>query len=120
MNYNLTKIITFFAIGICTNINAQTNDVTAPLHLMKPDYITPYVIPEKNNIENVLSRVYTFLEENTASKAIYVSDKSEVKDFKKAKGKIAFSAGAFRLTSYEWGVTYAGMLLAADVTGKKE
>lgn len=120
MNYNLTKIITVFAIGICTNINAQTNDVTTPLHLMQPDYITPYIIPEKNNIENVLSRVYSFLEENTASKAVYASDNSEVKDFKKAKGKIAFSPGAFRLTSYEWGVTYAGMLLAADATGKKE
>lgn len=120
MNYKSSKIITLFAFGICTSINAQTTDATAPLHLMQPDYVTPYVIPEKANIENVLNRVYTFLEENTASKVINVSDNAEVKDFKKVKGKIKFAAGAFRLTSYEWGVTYAGMLLATEATGNKQ
>lgn len=120
MNYKSTKIITFFTFGICFSINAQTNDVTTPLHLMQPDYVTPYVIPEKNNIENVLNRVYVFLEENTASKVIKASDNSEVKDFKKVREKIKFASGAFRLTSYEWGVTYAGMLLAAEATGNKQ
>jgi unsaturated rhamnogalacturonyl hydrolase len=120
MRYKSAKIITFFTFGICFSINAQTNDVTTPLHLMQPDYVTPYVIPEKNNIENVLNRVYVFLEENTASKVINVSDNAEIKDFKKVKGKIKFASGAFRLTSYEWGVTYAGMLLAAEATGNKQ
>lgn len=120
MKYKPAKIIIFFTFGICFSINAQTNDVTTPLHLMQPDYVTPYVIPEKNNIENVLNRVYIFLEENTASKVINESDNSEVKDFKKVKGKIKFASGAFRLTSYEWGVTYAGMLLATEATGNKQ
>ncbi|OXA99227.1 glycoside hydrolase family 88/105 protein [Flavobacterium pectinovorum] len=120
MKYKPAKIITFFTFGICFSINAQTNDVTTPLHLMQPDYVTPYVIPEKNNIENVLNRVYVFLEENTASKVINANDNSEIKDFKKVKGKIKFAPGAFRLTSYEWGVTYAGMLLAAEATGNKQ
>jgi len=120
MKYKPSKIITLFTFAICFSINAQTNDVTTPLHLMQPDYVTPYVIPEKNNIENVLNRVYVFLEENTASKVINESDNSEVKDFKKAKGKIKFASGAFRLTSYEWGVTYAGMLLATEATGDKQ
>ncbi|KIQ16919.1 glycosyl hydrolase family 88 [Flavobacterium sp. MEB061] len=120
MRYKSAKIITFFTFGICFSINAQTNDVTTPLHLMQPDYVTPYVIPEKNNIENVLNRVYVFLEENTASQVINVSDNAEIKDFKKVKGKIKFAPGAFRLTSYEWGVTYAGMLLAAEATGNKQ
>ncbi|WP_264537983.1 glycoside hydrolase family 105 protein [Flavobacterium sp. N1736] len=120
MSYTSAKIITLFAFGISTSIHAQTTDATAPLHLSKPDYVTPYTIPEKNNIENVLNRVYTFLEENTASKVINLSDNSEVQDFKKTKGKIKFSPGAFRLTSYEWGVTYAGMLLATEATGNKQ
>ena len=120
MNYKSTKIITVFTFGICFSINAQTTDVTTPLHLMQPDYVTPYAIPEKNNIESVLNRVYNFLEENTASKAISVSDNSDVKDFKKVTGKIKFATGAFRLTSYEWGVTYAGMLLATEATGNKQ
>jgi len=120
MNYTSAKIITLFAFAMSTSINAQTTDATSPLHLMQPDYVTPYVIPEKDKIENVMNRVYAFLEENTASKVINVSDNLEIKDFKKAKGKIKFSPGAFRLTSYEWGVTYAGMLLATEATGNKE
>ena len=32
---------------------------------------------------------------------------------KKRMEILHFVPGAFRLTSYEWGVTYAGMLLAA-------
>jgi len=120
MRYTSLKIITLFAFAISTSINAQTTDATSPLHLMQPDYVTPYVIPDKDKIENVMNRVYVFLEENTTSKAINISDNSEVKDFKKAKGKIKFSPGAFRLTSYEWGVTYAGMLLATEATGNKE
>jgi len=39
----------------------------------------------------------------------------EVRD--KADTNIVFKPGDFRLTSYEWGVTYAGMLLAGEVTG---
>ncbi|KFF02687.1 glycoside hydrolase family 88/105 protein [Flavobacterium reichenbachii] len=116
----ISKIISLCVFVTGSSLYAQTNDVTAPLHAMQPDYITPYVVPEKNNIEAVLNRVYTFLEENTASKALNASDNSEVTDFKKTKGKIIFSPGSFRLTSYEWGVTYAGMLLAAEATGKKE
>src|SRR5699024_4474762 len=34
--------------------------------------------------------------------------------------EIAFQQGDFRLISYEWGVTYAGMLLASEVTGNKK
>jgi unsaturated rhamnogalacturonyl hydrolase len=119
MNYKST-FLTLCAVGAFTTSNAQTTDATTPLHLMQPDYATPYVIPEKNNIEAVLNRVYTFLEENTASKVLSAADNSEITDFKKAKGKLIFSPGAFRLTSYEWGVTYAGMLLATEATGKKE
>lgn len=120
MNHSSVKILALIAFGVFASANAQTNDVTTPLHAMQPDYVTPYVVPEKNNIEAILNRVYNFLEENTASKVLNASDNSEVKDFKKAKGKLVFSPGSFRLTSYEWGVTYAGMLLAAEATGKKE
>jgi len=119
MNYTSTKIITLFAFGLCTAVNAQKTDATAPLHLMQPDYPTPYVIPQKENIKVVLDRVYNFLDKNSASKIINAETKAVITNYKKGNENIVFEPGAFRLTSYEWGVTYAGMLLAGKATGEK-
>lgn len=119
MNYKPTRIITVFALGLCTMVNAQKTDATAPLHLTQPDYPTPYVIPQKENIKTVLDRVYNFLDKNSASKIIDANTKAVITDYKKSNQDIIFEPGAFRLTSYEWGVTYAGMLLAANATGEK-
>ncbi len=102
-----------------TNANAQKTDATAPLHLMQPDYPTPYVIPQKEDIKVVLDRVYNFLDKNSASKIVDANTKAVITDYKKGNQDIVFEPGAFRLTSYEWGVTYAGMLLASKATGEK-
>lgn len=119
MNYKSTKIVAIFAFGICTAVNAQKTDATSPLHLMQPDYPTPYVVPQKENIKVVLDRVYNFLDKNSASKIVDANTKVAITDYKKSNQDIMFEPGAFRLTSYEWGVTYAGMLLASKATGEK-
>lgn len=113
-----TNILAVLFIGFFTSVNAQTNDVTTPLHLLKPEYPTPYGVPQKENVKSVLDRVYTFLNQNTASKLIDATTKVEIKDLKKVNENIIFEPGSFRLTSYEWGVTYAGMLLATEATGE--
>nr|WP_315198412.1 glycoside hydrolase family 88 protein [uncultured Flavobacterium sp.] len=115
----LNSIFVFLFLGAFVTVQSQTNDVTSPLHLLQPEYPTPYIIPQKENVKAVLDRVYTFLEANTASKVVNKKDNTEVTDFKKIDGNIAFDKGAFRLTSYEWGVTYAGMLLTAKETSDK-
>lgn len=119
MNYKSTKIVALFALAVCATANAQKTDATAPLHLMQPDYPTPYVIPQKEEIKVVLDRVYNFLDKNSASKIVDATTKVAITDYKKGNQDIVFEPGAFRLTSYEWGVTYAGMLLASKATGEK-
>jgi unsaturated rhamnogalacturonyl hydrolase len=119
MNYKSTKIVALFALAVCATANAQKTDATAPLHLMQPDYPTPYVIPQKEEIKVVLDRVYNFLDKNSASKIVDATSKVAITDYKKGNQDIVFEPGAFRLTSYEWGVTYAGMLLASKATGEK-
>jgi hypothetical protein len=49
-------LIAFYGI---TNAFAQqkSNDVTTPLHLMKPDYPIPYGVPSKENVKAVLDKV---------------------------------------------------------------
>lgn len=120
MKYLNTTIKSVIFCFLLTTIhaNAQVNDATAPLHALQADYPTPYIVPQKENIKKVLDRVYNFLEENSASKIINATTKIEITDYKKKDVDITFEPGAFRLTSYEWGVTYAGMLLASKATGE--
>jgi len=96
---------------------AKANDVTTPLHLLKPDYPTPYGKPAVEDITKVLNRVYTYLDAATPAKVVNSKTKAEITDFKKLNADAIFAQGDFRLTSYEWGVTYAGMLLAGEATG---
>lgn len=105
--------------GLAQTTTQKFNDVTAPIHLMKPAYVTPYGKPEINDIVKVLNRVYSYLDKGTPAKVINKKTKKEITDFNKLDTN-AVIEGDFRLTSYEWGVTYAGMLLAGEVTGDKK
>jgi len=95
------------------------NDASAPLHLMQPDYITPYNVPTAVEITKVLDRVYHYLEATTPTQLIDASG-TELTDYTKVNAQTKFKQGDFRLISYEWGVTYAGMLLASEATGDKK
>ena len=105
-------------LSVCWNLQAQkVNDSTSPLHLMKPDYETPYGRPDEKTVVAVLDRVYNYLEQCTPMALINKETQAEVKDYSQIDGNTIFKPGDFRLVSYEWGVTYAGMLLASETTG---
>lgn len=120
---NYARLILLVFIGFSDILAiAQTepaNDATTPLHLLQPDYPTPYGAPSIDEIKTVLDRVYTYLDKVTPAKVIDNKTKEEVTNLYTLPSKAAFAPGDFRLTSYEWGVTYAGMLLASEVTGDK-
>ena len=99
-------------------VSGTGNDATMPLHLMKPDYDIPYgeITPEK--VKVTLDRVFNYLNAVTpASLANKQTDGSV--DIAKADEQAILKKGDFRLTSYEWGVTYTGMLEASAATGDK-
>ncbi|MFC6859156.1 glycoside hydrolase family 88/105 protein [Zunongwangia atlantica] len=115
------QIITLLLFLIALNGHkaySQINDVTTPLHNLKPNYVIPYKVPEINEVENALDKVYHFLENSTASTLIN-SSKKEVRNLKEVDANTTFAPSSFRLTSYEWGVTYAGMLHATEATGQQ-
>lgn len=95
------------------------NDMTAPLHLMKADYPTPYGNPSIDDVSKVLDRVFTYLDAATPARAINAKTKKEITNFSQIDDDTVLAPGDFRLTSYEWGVTYAGMLAAGGATGDK-
>jgi len=99
---------------------AKGNDSTTPLHLLKPDYPTPYGETKPADVKAVLDKVYNYLNETTYTQLIDKTTQAPVTDYKKANSNTIFKPGDFRLLSYEWGVTYTGMLEAGAATRDKK
>jgi Predicted unsaturated glucuronyl hydrolase involved in regulation of bacterial surface properties, and related proteins len=97
----------------------QINDSNTPLHLMKPDYHTPYGVPATADIKAQMDKIFDFLDKSTPARVRDKQTKQEITDFRRMKKdtELEFEVGQFRLTSYEWGVTYTAMLHAAKSTG---
>jgi len=95
---------------------AQT-DATTPLHLLKPDYPIPYGIPKQEEVIAVLNRVHGYL--NGVTPPAFQNEKTgEIfTEASKIDPNTILQRGDFRIVSYEWGVTYAGMLAASEATG---
>lgn len=107
------------AVWAQNNQAKPQNDATTPLHLMQPDYETPYTIPTTEGITQVIDKVYNYLEAVTPPQLVDASG-TEISDFSKIDAQTKFKQGDFRLISYEWGVTYAGMLHLSQATGNKK
>jgi unsaturated rhamnogalacturonyl hydrolase len=95
----------------------QANDSNSPLHLIKPAYDTHYGVPDRKEITKTIDRIHTYLESSTPMALVDKDTQAEVTDYSKIDEKTQFKHGDFRLVSYEWGVTYAGMQLATEATG---
>ncbi len=121
VNFMLKSITILFLalVTYCPAAFAQETDANTPLHLSQPNYQVPYGIPSVREISSVLDRVYTYLDESTPARVVNVATGEIITDIDaiQASDEIAFEQADFRLVSYEWGVTYAGMLRAAESTG---
>ena len=102
------------------NAGQVANDSNTPLHLLQPAYQNPYGVPSETDIKQVLDKIWVYLDKETPTQVIDRPTSNEVKDFAKIDKNSVLKRGAFRLASYEWGVTYAGMTLIGDVTGDKK
>jgi len=110
----------FIVLSVCVYTGStgqvKTNDVTTPLHALQPAYKVPYGAPPVDSVEQVLKRVFNYL--NAVTPAQFVDRRTQqMVSPANADTNTIFKTGDFRLTSYEWGVTYSGMLLAGEATG---
>lgn len=99
--------------------NAKGNDVTAPLHLLKPDYTIPYEVPNPDAVKAILDRMFVYLDEATPAEMVSKKDGKPYTNTKSIDNNVALKQGVYRLNSYEWGVTYGAMMRIAEVTGDK-
>lgn len=98
---------------------AVVNDMNTPLHLLQPAYQNPYGMLSVSEIETDMERVLNYLDAATPPRVIHKETGKEITDYASMDANATLERGLYRLTSYEWGVTYAAMLAAAEATGNK-
>ncbi len=84
---------------------------------VKPDYPTAYEPASADSIQATLQRVHAYLEEASPLRVVDGATGAAVSDLKKLPAQAALERTDLLILTYEWGVTYSGMLLAAEVTG---
>ena len=112
----LTALLIFAATGTATAQQA-VNDNNTPLHLMKPAYRVGYGIPGRADVKQTMDRVLRYIDSETPAVLVDRRTGREVTSVKDINADTQLKQGGFRLTSYEWGVTYSGALAAYDATG---
>ena len=104
-------IALLFAAALFTQCTQQipqqeeVNDTTTPLHLLKPEYKVTYGEVNKEDVKAALDRIFQYVDEQTPHAL---------------KDDGTLERGAFRIGSYEWGITYQALLAAAEVTGEQK
>jgi unsaturated rhamnogalacturonyl hydrolase len=120
----MRKIVFVFSFFFITagNTIAQVkgNDVTAPLHALKVDYPVPYEAPSADKVKAILDKVFNYLDAVTPPEMINKQTGTVISDVSMLDTNTTVKAGDYRLTSYEWGVTYSAMQRTAETTGDRK
>ena len=112
--------LSFFLPGAILAQPKTGNDVTTPLHALKVDYPVPYEAPAKEQVQSVIDRIYNYLNAVTPAEMVNRQTGAVLNNISELDTNSAIKQGDFRLTSYEWGVTYSAMQRATEVTGDKK
>ena len=117
MRYYLPFLFVGLFVLAGSEVNAQKlTDANTPLHALKPDYPVSYEIPKVSTVKEKLDIIFDYLNKVTPAQLINKQTGTEV-EISKIDTNTIFKPGDFRLTSYEWGVTYSGMLAIGKATG---
>jgi unsaturated rhamnogalacturonyl hydrolase len=84
---------------------------------LAPPYIVPYGPAKVEAITAVLDRICDYLDTNTPAQLVDRRTQAPITDLSLPDPNAVIQHGAFPIISYEWGVTYSGMLLAGENTG---
>ena len=114
---------TFLALGgvvligltACTGAHPkmEINDSNTPLHLLTPQYQVPYGELTAEEVKADIDRVFYYIENETPARIVCDGVEGE---FTTLPQEAKVDRGAFRIGSYEWGVTYQALLAAAQIT----
>jgi unsaturated rhamnogalacturonyl hydrolase len=114
------SLLLFVYNTITAQPGAPKNDVTVPLHALQPDYPVPYNAMSKEEIRKTIDKVFDYLNSTTPAELINKTTGSQIGYASQVDTNTIIKPGDFRLFSYEWGVTYSALLLAAETTGDEK
>jgi rhamnogalacturonyl hydrolase YesR len=84
---------------------------------LKVDYPTPYELASVDDMRKTLDRVLAYVEQAAPVQVIDGDTGAPVTDLARLPPKVALARTDLQILTYEWGVTYAGMLRSAQATG---
>ena len=116
---SLLTAASFFVAGLASSTAQTVNDNNTPLHLMKPAYKLRYGISKPEEVKAVIDRVRQYVERQTPAELVDKNTGKRVTKLTEINADTQLRQGGFRLTSYEWGVTYSAMIAAYQATGDK-
>ncbi len=90
---------------------------SSDLHAVVSTYSMPYGALTEESIKAELDKVFKFVDENSALG--FEADGKATTDFSDIS-KVSETRALFGMSSYEWGVTYSGMLNIAKNTGDEK
>ena len=70
-------------------------------------------------VREVLDRVFNYIDECTPAEVVD-GDGKVLRNLDRIDENSSFRKGDFGINTYEWGVTYSGLLLASEVTGEEK
>ena len=121
MNY---RIITVAALLVALPAVAQkkktvVNDSNTPLHLLQPAYQGTYGDLSPEQVKKDIDRVFNYIDKETPARVVDKNTGKVITDYTTMGDEAQLERGAFRLASYEWGVTYSAcmFLLFPLITG---
>ncbi|HEX8301387.1 glycoside hydrolase family 88 protein [Sphingomonas sp.] len=115
----LSAAIAGFGLFLAGGALAQqaAEPVSVSIHRNPAKYPVPYGPLDEARVVEVLNRVHAYVDRTTPTGLMDRESGRAIGRVADAGLGTAIRKGDFSLTSYEWGVTYSGMLAAADATG---
>ena len=119
MNKLLKTISMCLLLLIGSGLKAQVNDSNTPLHLMNAQYKLKYGISTVDEVKQTMDKVLHYIASVTPAKLVDSKTGKAVTNYVDINENTQLVRGDFRLTSYEWGVTYSAVLAAYQQIGDK-
>lgn len=114
-------VVALLAAACCFPAGAQNSKKAASTSKSKGKQAVqqpaaPVRVSPTESITEVIDRIYNYLDSCTPY-TILDGEGKELTDLSKFDRNTTFARGDFGINTYEWGVTYSGMLLASEVLG---
>jgi rhamnogalacturonyl hydrolase YesR len=84
---------------------------------LEVDYPTPYGLAKPQEVQALLGRILDYVTEAAPVRVVNGATGEPVTDLSKLPPQVALARTDLQIVTYEWGVTYAGMMLLARVSG---